>query len=182
MNADRGEQSKCNFKGGNNGGHVVQCSCTGHQNNWESITFAHVTFWILMTTRLRPFFFFNNSAHITIGAIHYSPDAMKCSAVIGEVLSADWSNNIWNAFFFSLSLSYPLFSSSFPLPPPCVFFVVTQGQRGVYPPISAASLDERSAHSRWHHSAVCSQHAATPFISCKLKFTTSSPERRSQHV
>lgn len=124
--------------------------------------------WMLMKICLVVFYAFLIAVLTSNLAIHYSEESEVWLSAACRLISADWSNNIWNvtaAVFFSL-LFFPV-----------LFLCLrcdewTQGQNGVYPLISPASPDKRNAHSRWHYFGVCTQHATTAFISCELKFTT----------
>lgn len=145
--------------------------------------------WMLMKTCLVCLFcIFNNS--VNIKPSHPSPQT-EWRGVISQaplrIISADWSNyafemwrvpflNFFSLFFLLLRLLLRCF---------VLFFVVMSERKvrnGVYPLIWPASPDKRDAHSRWHHFGVCTRRAATPFISCELKFTTYPFDRRSKHL
>lgn len=115
------------FQRGNNGGHGVWCSYAGHENDLVDDGINHTFVALNVNEDMFGCFFciFNNS--VNIKPSHPLPQT-EWSAVICSryrVISADWSNNIWNVtgvFLFILFLYFFLFFWFFS----CVFVVMSE--------------------------------------------------------
>lgn len=114
------------FQRGNNGGHGVWCSYAGHENNLVDDGINHTYTGVKVNEDMfssccffKFFFFFFffvafliNNVNIKPRHCSVAPDRMKrCYWQPYRVISADWSNNIWNVTGISFFLFFKCCSS-----------------------------------------------------------------------